>query len=83
MTDYSKISRKRHKMPSFVNEALELAHLMDAYLARPAYQQKDYLGWINSAKMEETKNKRLKQMLEELKKGGIYMKMSHPASAKK
>lgn len=56
---------------------------MQDYLDRPAYQQNDYIGWINQAKQEATKQKRLKQMLSELKQGGIYMKMAHTASAKK
>ena len=69
-------------MPGFVKEALEQSNLMSQYLERPAYQQNDYLGWINEAKLEATKIKRLNQMLEELEKGGVYMKMSHPSSAK-
>ena len=70
-------------MPAFVREALENKGLMDDYRQRPAYQRNDYLGWINSAKRQDTRNKRLEQMLEELEVGGIYMKMEHPASAKK
>ncbi|MCK7537754.1 MAG: YdeI/OmpD-associated family protein [Marinilabiliales bacterium] len=42
---------------------------MDAYQSRPPYQQNDYIGWINRAKLESTKQKRLNQMLDELKKG--------------
>ena len=63
-------------MPADVREALETQGLMAAYKARPPYQQNDYIGWISSAKKEETKLKRLKQMLDELKKGDVYMKMS-------
>ncbi|MGB5324599.1 MAG: YdeI/OmpD-associated family protein [Pseudomonadales bacterium] len=69
-------------MPSFVKKALIEHDLMDQYNARPAYQQNDYIGWIYQAKMETTKEKRLKQMLSELRKGGVYMNMAHPASAK-
>lgn len=82
-TDYSKLKRDRHPMPDFVKNALKNENLMEDYLARPAYQQNDYIGWINQAKLEATKQKRLNQMLIELKQGGVYMKMSHPASAKK
>lgn len=82
-TDFSKLQRNRHPMPSFVREALEDHSLMKDYQERPAYQQNDYIGWINQAKQEETKQKRLNQMLAELKQGGIYMKMVHPASVKK
>ena len=68
-------------MPDFVRQALDERGLMDAYQKRPAYQQNDYIRWINRAKRPETKEKRLRQMLEELEAGGIYMKMKHPASA--
>ena len=81
-TDYSKLKRDRHPMPDFVKKALQDAKLMKDYLSRPAYQQNDYIGWINQAKLEETKQKRLHQMLKELKQGGVYMKMPHPASDK-
>ena len=49
---------------------------MDAYRARPPYQQNDYLGWIIGAKREDTRAKRLRQMLDELDKGGVYMNMA-------
>lgn len=69
-------------MPDFVKMALEENGLMNAYNERPAYQQNDYLGWISRAKRHETKMKRLQQMLDELREGGVYMKMRHPASEK-
>ncbi len=62
-------------MPDYFRDALNAHGLMDAYRARPSYQQNDYIGWINRAKLEATKQKRLNQMLDELEKGGIYMKM--------
>ena len=78
----SKLRRKREAMPAFVEEALHFEGLVEDYRLRPDYQQNDYLLWINQAKKEKTKKKRLEQMLEELRNGGVYMKMSHPASAK-
>jgi hypothetical protein len=78
----SRLKRPRHAMPSFVKQALEERGLMDSYKGRPAYQQNDYVGWINEAKRPETKEKRLQQMLEELEKGGVYMNMAHPPSMK-
>jgi len=48
---------------------------MDAYRDRPPYQQNDYIGWITRAKRIETQEKRLNQMLDELEKGDVYMKM--------
>jgi hypothetical protein len=50
--------------------------LMGAYLARPPYQQNDYLGWISRTKLEATKLKRINQMLDELQGGTLYMKMA-------
>lgn len=63
-------------MPAFVKEALEKNKLMNAYNIRPPYQRNDYIGWITRAKREETKQKRLNQMLDELKRGDKYMNMS-------
>jgi hypothetical protein len=69
-------------MPALVKKALVARRLMEAYRARPAYQQNDYLRWIDQAVRQETKDKRLVQMLDELEQGGVYMKMAHPASKK-
>lgn len=73
---------ERHPMPEFVAQALQEYGLTQDYHARPAYQQNDYLGWITRAKREETRNKRLQQMLDELQRGGVYMNMPHPSSRK-
>ena len=67
--------RPRQEMPDFVRRALEQRGLMQAYAARPPYQRNDYLLWIGKAKREETRQKHLAQMLDELETGGIYMKM--------
>ena len=69
------LTRTRNKMPDYIREALNEQNLMDAYHERPDYQQNDYIGWITRAKREETKQKRLTQMLEELKGGKLYMNM--------
>lgn len=80
--DFSRLRRPREPMPDFVRAALEEHGLMDSYRERPAYQQNDYLRWINEAKRQATKEKRLRQMLDELREGGVYMGMEHPASAR-
>ncbi|HEU0297638.1 MAG TPA: YdeI/OmpD-associated family protein [Anaerolineales bacterium] len=67
--------RPRHEMPDFIHEALHKHGLMEAYLARPPYQRNDYIGWITRARLTPTRQKRLKQMLGELKKGDVYMNM--------
>lgn len=69
-------------MPDDVQAELEAAGLVDAYAARPFYQRNDYLAWIGRAKRDETRQSRLAQMLDELAKGGVYMKMNHPPSQK-
>ena len=75
--------RARHPMPAFVRSALLGAELMEAYRARPPYQQNDYLGWIAQAARDETKRKRLAQMLRELKRGDRYMNMVWPAGKRR
>jgi uncharacterized protein YdeI (YjbR/CyaY-like superfamily) len=69
------LTRTRHKMPDYIREALTERNLLEAYHVRPAYQQNDYIGWITRAKREETKQKRLSQVLEELEGGRLYMNM--------
>ena len=50
------LTRTRHKMPDYIRDALDERNLMDAYRARPEYQQNDYLGTlrVTRAKREET-----------------------------
>ena len=64
-------------MPDYVMDALVKRKLVDAYMRRPAYQQNDYIGWITRAKREDTRQKRLEQMLAELEDGSLYMKMAY------
>ena len=74
--------RPRYPMPKYIKSALEERGLVKSYKERPPYQQNDYIGWIDGAVRADTKEKRLQQMLYELEKGGIYMKMTHPSSRK-
>jgi uncharacterized protein YdeI (YjbR/CyaY-like superfamily) len=69
------LTRTRHQMPNYIREALTERNLIDAYHERPDYQQNDYIGWVTGAKRDETKEKRLVKMLEELKGGKLYMNM--------
>ena len=80
-SDTSRLTRDIHPMPGDVREALEKRHLLAAYEARPAYQRNDYLGWFAGARLPETRQKRIDQMLEELAQGGVYMGMKHNPSA--
>jgi uncharacterized protein YdeI (YjbR/CyaY-like superfamily) len=69
------MKRTIHPMPDDVLAALRNARVLDAYHARPPYQQNDYVGWITRAKQPATRMKRLQQMLDELRAGGVYMHM--------
>jgi uncharacterized protein YdeI (YjbR/CyaY-like superfamily) len=69
------LTRSQNPMPDEISARLEDAGLRAAYDARPAYQRNDYLGWIARAKRPETREKRIAQMLDELKGGKLYMKM--------
>ena len=81
--DWSRITRPRQEMPDWVWAALVERGLVERYHARPPYQQNDYLSWINRAKREETRQKRLAQMLDELERGDAYMKMVYRAAGPK
>lgn len=74
-TDFSRLQRPRVSMPADVQAALRSRGLQAAYRQRPAYQQNDYLAWIGRAVRPATRQKRLEQMLDELQRGGVYMKM--------
>ncbi len=76
------MKRERYPMPDFIRDALAGKNLTQAYDARPPYQRNDYIGWITRAKLPETREKRLNQMLQELAKGDVYMKMAYRAKSK-
>ena len=75
-------TRPVQPMPDYVRTELEEQDLVGAYEDRPFYQRNDYLAWIGRAKRLETRQNRIEQMLEELERGGVYMKMEHPPSRK-
>jgi uncharacterized protein YdeI (YjbR/CyaY-like superfamily) len=72
-----RLQRPRHPIPKYVRDALVESDLMTAYEARPPYQRNDYIGWITRAKKEETREKRLAQMLKELADNNRYMNMPY------
>ena len=76
------MARPTQPMPDDVRAELIDRGLMDDYERRPFYQRNDYLGWIARAKQLETRRRRIEQMLDELDRGGVYMKMDHPPSRK-
>lgn len=69
------LTRPIQPMPEDVARALADADLRRAYDARPAFQRNDYLMWIAKAARTETRSKRLAQMLDELRRGDVYMNM--------
>jgi uncharacterized protein YdeI (YjbR/CyaY-like superfamily) len=69
------LKRAINPMPDDIALRLDQAGLRAAYEARPPYQRNDYLGWIARGKREATREKRIKQMLDELAGGRLYMKM--------
>jgi uncharacterized protein YdeI (YjbR/CyaY-like superfamily) len=75
----SRLKRPIYPMPDLIQSALLKHGLLEAYQNRPAYQQNDYIGWITRAKQQATREKRLKQMLDELATGDRYMNMAYTA----
>jgi uncharacterized protein YdeI (YjbR/CyaY-like superfamily) len=82
---YEKAARRRapRALPPDVRRALRARGLTRALRARPAYQQTDYIAWIEGAKRETTRTGRLEQMLAELEAGDVYMKMPWQVSGRK
>lgn len=70
------MKRPAQPMPDPVRDALDARGLRPAYDEWPWYQRNDYLDWINRAKRPETRLRRLAQMLDELERGDVYMKMA-------
>ncbi len=73
--DSSRMTRAVHDLPDDIARLLRQSGLWEAYKARPAYQQNDYVGWIGRAKRPETREKRIGIMLSELRAGRGYMGM--------
>jgi uncharacterized protein YdeI (YjbR/CyaY-like superfamily) len=74
------LKRPVAKMPDTLRLELEAAGLMPAFKQRPPYQRNDYLHWIARASRQETRRKRIDQMIGELARGGVYMGMPHRPS---
>jgi hypothetical protein len=76
------LKRSIHRLPDFVEKSLIDNFLVDIYITRPAYQKNDYIGWITRSKREETKKKRLTQMIRELQENDKYMGMKYQYTPK-
>lgn len=73
------LKRALYAMPDDIRETLIDNDVMGQYEARPPYQRNDYIAWIERAKRPATRQKRLAQMIDELKAGDRYMKMKYRA----
>ena len=71
-TKFQQEKRPEQPMPSDVRDELVASGVQEIYESRPPYQRRDYLMWIAQAKREETRRKRLAQMIAELE-AGEYM----------
>ncbi|MCL2479107.1 MAG: YdeI/OmpD-associated family protein [Treponema sp.] len=76
-TDSARMTREIHEIPDYISSALDNGSLWELYNARPPYQRNDYIGWITRGKREETRKKRLNQMIDELRSGSAYMGMKY------
>lgn len=76
------LQRPRHPMPDDVARLLAERGLAEAYAARPDYQRNDWIGWIERAKRDETRARRIEQMLADLAAGDVYMGMAWKPGAK-
>jgi len=76
----SRLKRPKHRMPTDVRKALVAEGLLDRYRAGPDYQRNDYIGWTHiflaGAVRNETRTKRLNQMLQEPAAGDRYTKIA-------
>lgn len=77
--DSSRLKRAVYPMPEDIRQRMETEKVLAVYRLRPAYQQNDYIGWISRAKRPETREKRIAQMIAELKAGDSYMGMDYRA----
>ena len=72
----SRLACAKNSMPALVREALLAQGFMDAYEERPPYQQKDSACRIARVTSEARKQKRLIQMLDELRGGKLCINMT-------
>lgn len=70
-------------LPLYIKKALQQSKLLDAFEKQIYTYRKGYVHWIEQAKQEETKQRRIAQMLREVKSGKEYMGMQRAPSRKK
>lgn len=75
------IPRQEKQLPADLKALLIQEGQLENYEARPRYQRTDYITWIERAARTETREKRITQMLEELRGGDAYMGMNYKAKS--
>ncbi|MBW3568883.1 DUF1801 domain-containing protein [Candidatus Parcubacteria bacterium] len=69
---FTPAAKKEIVLPDDMAAELKAHGLEKDFWSRAYYQQKGYIGWIESAKLDATRVRRLRKMLEELQEGS-YM----------
>jgi hypothetical protein len=67
------VKNKTVILPAWLTKLLSEEGLLERYQAQINTYRKGYLQWIESAKKEETKKKRIETMLTELHENRVYM----------
>jgi hypothetical protein len=62
-------------IPKYIKDMLKKEELLEKYNAQIYTYRKGYVQWIEEAKQEETKQKRITKMIEEVREGNVYMGM--------
>ncbi len=65
----AKVGTQHFDIPAEYKDYLNEQQLLEDYKARPFYQQRGWIEWIEDAKHEETRQKRAQMMLRELQTG--------------
>lgn len=61
-------------MPADVRHAFVGHGVITAFKTRPAYQQADYLRWIERTRLARTRRERIAEVVDELQRGNRFMK---------
>lgn len=60
-------------MPADIRMHLAERNLTDAFRRRPEDQKQSYLAWIEDTRFSILRTRRIRQMLDELERGDLYM----------
>ena len=69
------LDKSTYQVPEDIAEclALEPKEVLDRFLALTEGQQKSFVDWVNAAKKEETRARRIVEMIERIKEGKKYV----------